>query len=84
VIEQSREAKEFIEAIGVSAPTAVSSRDGWTSHEIAAHVAGIAVESTGILIPSCKANQFPPFAASRSAKLRCKPLTMRLSSERYC
>jgi hypothetical protein len=44
MIERSREADAFLTAIDQAAPEAVSACDGWTSHEIAAHVAGIAVE----------------------------------------
>jgi hypothetical protein len=51
VIEQSREAKEFIEAISATEADAVSACDGWTAHEVAAHVAGIAVEVNRHLDP---------------------------------
>ena len=44
VIERSREADAFLATIGDAAPEAVSACDGWTTHEIAAHVTGIAVE----------------------------------------
>ena len=71
MIEQSREAKEFLEAISVTDPGAVSSCDGWTAHEIAAHVAGIAVEVNRHLDPFL---QGEPVPATRSFEEREAPL----------
>ena len=44
MIERSREADAFVATISQTGPEAVSACDGWTTHEIAAHVTGIAVE----------------------------------------
>jgi hypothetical protein len=71
LIEQSREAKEFIEAISGAEPNAVSACDGWTSHEIAAHVAGIAVEVNRHLDPYLQGHPVP---ATRSFEEREAPL----------
>ena len=71
MIEQSREAKEFLEAVSVTDPDAVSSCDGWTTHEIAAHVAGIAVEVNRHLDPYL---QGEPVPATRSFEEREAPL----------
>ena len=43
MIERSREADAFLATIGQTGPEAVSACEGWTTHEIAAHVTGIAV-----------------------------------------
>jgi len=43
-IQRSAEADAFLTTIDSAAPEAVSACDGWTTHEIAAHVNGIAVE----------------------------------------
>jgi Mycothiol maleylpyruvate isomerase N-terminal domain len=71
VIVQSREAKEFLEAIGSTAPDEVSACDGWTAHEIAAHVAGIAVEVNRHLDPYL---QGEPVPKTRSFEEREAPL----------
>jgi Mycothiol maleylpyruvate isomerase N-terminal domain len=71
LIEQSREAKEFIDAISVTEPDAVSACDGWTSHEIAAHVTGIAVEVNRHLDPYLQGDPVP---ATRSFEEREAPL----------
>jgi hypothetical protein len=71
VIEQSREAKEFIEAISATEPHAVSACDGWTTHQVAAHVAGIAVEVNRHLDPYL---QSEPVPKTRSFEEREAPL----------
>jgi hypothetical protein len=71
MIEQSREAKAFIEAISATAPDEVSACDGWTAHEIAAHVAGIAVEVNRHLDPYL---QGEPAPKTRSFEEREAPL----------
>jgi hypothetical protein len=55
VIERSREADAFLATIGDAAPEAVSACDGWTTHEVAAHVTGITVEVIRHLEPSMRA-----------------------------
>ena len=40
MIKRSREAEAFLTTIDQTAPEAVSACDGWTTHEIAAHVRG--------------------------------------------
>jgi hypothetical protein len=48
---RSPEAEAFLNARQHVSPTAVSACDGWTSHELTAHLAGIAVEISRHLIP---------------------------------
>jgi hypothetical protein len=50
-IERSREADAFLTTIDAAAPEAVSACVGWTTHEIVAHVTGIAVEVSRHLEP---------------------------------
>ncbi len=45
-IERSTEADAFLATADAAAPNAVSACGGWTTHEIAAHATGIAVEVT--------------------------------------
>jgi hypothetical protein len=71
VIAQSREAKEFIETISTVDPVAVSACDGWTAREIAAHVAGIAVEVNRHLDPYLHGEPVP---TTRSFEEREAPL----------
>ena len=59
MINRSREAEAFLEAVGAVAPVAVSSCAGWTTHEIAAHVAGIAVEVNRHLDPYLQGDPVP-------------------------
>jgi hypothetical protein len=44
--DRSLEALAFLDTVNQTPPQAVSACDGWTTHEIAAHVTGIAVEVT--------------------------------------
>ncbi|HEY2264098.1 MAG TPA: maleylpyruvate isomerase N-terminal domain-containing protein [Streptosporangiaceae bacterium] len=69
--ERSREAGAFIETIDQTAPRAVSACDGWTTHEIAAHVTGIAVEVTRHLDPYLHGDPVPE---TRSFEEREAPL----------
>jgi hypothetical protein len=73
VIERSREADAFLAAIDKTAPEAVSACDGWTTHEIAAHVAGIAVEVIRHLEPYLQGDPVPQ---TRSFEEREAPLQM--------
>jgi hypothetical protein len=73
VIERSREADAFLTAIDKTAPEAVSACAGWTSHEIAAHVAGIAVEVIRHLEPYLQGDPVP---RTRSFEEREAPLQM--------
>jgi len=71
VIDRSREAEAFLEAAGATAPDAVSSCAGWTTHEVAAHVAGIAIEVNRHLDPYLQGDPVP---ATRSFEEREAPL----------
>jgi len=71
VVERSREAEAFLTAIDQTAPEAVSACDGWTTHEIAAHVAGIAVEVIRHLEPYLQGDPVP---LTRSFEEREAPL----------
>jgi hypothetical protein len=71
VIERSREAEAFLATIERTAPGAVSACDGWTTHEIAAHVAGIAVEVIRHLDPYLQGDPVP---STRSFEEREAPL----------
>jgi hypothetical protein len=69
--ERSREAVAFISTVDQAAPRAVSACDGWTTHEIAAHVTGIAVEVTRHLEPHLQGDPVPK---TRSFEEREAPL----------
>ncbi|HEY2284894.1 MAG TPA: maleylpyruvate isomerase N-terminal domain-containing protein [Streptosporangiaceae bacterium] len=71
MIERSREANAFLATIDRTAPEAVSACDGWTTHEIAAHVAGIAVEVIRHLDPYLHDDPVPE---TRSFEEREAPL----------
>jgi hypothetical protein len=71
MIERSREADAFLATIDQTAPEAVSACDGWTAHEIAAHVTGIAVEVIRHLEPYLHGDPVPP---TRSFEEREAPL----------
>jgi hypothetical protein len=71
VIKRSREADAFLATVGHAAPEAVSACDGWTTHEIAAHVTGIAVEVTRHLEPYLQGDPVP---RTRSFEEREAPL----------
>lgn len=59
MIARSREAEEFLEVISGTDPGSISSCDGWTAHEIAAHVTGIAVEVNRHLDPFLQGDSIP-------------------------
>ncbi|MCW2894620.1 MAG: Mycothiol maleylpyruvate isomerase-like protein [Actinomycetia bacterium] len=71
VIERSHEADAFLATIGDAAPEAVSACDGWTTHDIAAHVTGIAVEVIRHLEPYLQGDPVP---RTRSFEEREAPL----------
>ena len=71
MIERSSEAEAFLTTIDATAPEAVSACDGWTTHEIAAHVAGIAVEVIRHLEPYLQGDPVPK---TRSFEEREAPL----------
>jgi hypothetical protein len=70
-IDRSAEADAFLATIDVTPPTAVSACDGWTTHEIAAHVTGIAVEVIRHLEPYLQGDPVPK---TRSFEEREAPL----------
>lgn len=71
MIDRSREAVEFLQAITDTDPASVSSCDGWTAHEVAAHVTGIAVEVNRHLDPFLQGDPVP---TTRSFEEREAPL----------
>ncbi len=71
MIERSAEAEAFFTAIEETAPEVVSACDGWTAHEIAAHVTGNAVEIVRHLEPYA---QGEPVPETRSFEEREAPL----------
>jgi hypothetical protein len=71
MIERSREADAFLTTIDAIAPDAVSACDGWTTHEVAAHVLGIAVEVIRHLDPYLQGDPVPE---TRSFEEREAPL----------
>jgi hypothetical protein len=71
MIERSTEAAAFLDSVAASDPAAVSACDGWTTHEVAAHVAGIAVEVIRHLEPYLAGDPIPQ---TRSFEEREAPL----------
>ena len=71
MIERSAEAEAFFTAIEVTAPELVSACDGWTAHEIAAHITGNAVEIVRHLEPYLQGDPVPK---TRSFEEREAPL----------
>ncbi|MDQ6839836.1 MAG: maleylpyruvate isomerase N-terminal domain-containing protein [Actinomycetota bacterium] len=69
--ERSHEVDAFLATVERVAPGAVSACDGWTTHEVAAHVTGIAVEVTRHLEPYL---QRDPVPKTRSFEEREAPL----------
>jgi hypothetical protein len=69
--DRSREAAEFISTVDQAPPQAVSACAGWTTHEIAAHVTGIAVEVIRHLEPFLQGDPVPK---TRSFEEREAPL----------
>lgn len=77
-IERSAEADAFLATVDAADPEAVSACAGWTTHEIAAHMAGIAVEVTRHLEPYLQGDPVP---ATRSFEEREAPLQALTHSE---
>jgi Acetyltransferase (GNAT) family/Mycothiol maleylpyruvate isomerase N-terminal domain len=71
MIDRSAEADAFLTTIEASAPAAVSACQGWTTHEIAAHVTGIAIEVARHLDPYLQGDPVPN---TRSFEEREAPL----------
>ena len=70
-IDRSAEAVAFLATVGEASPSAVSACAGWTTHEIAAHVTGIAVEVIRHLDPYLQGDPVPK---TRSFEEREAPL----------
>jgi hypothetical protein len=71
MIPRSREAEAFLETVYLIDPASVSRCDGWTTHEIVAHVAGIALEVNRHLDPYLRNDPVPE---TRSFEEREAPL----------
>jgi hypothetical protein len=71
VIERSREAEAFLTTLDATPPDTVTACDGWTTHEVAAHVLGIAVEVIRHLDPFLDGEAVPE---TRSFEEREAPL----------
>lgn len=71
MIDRSREADAFLETIVSTDPGSITWCDGWTAHEIAAHVTGIAVEVNRHLSPFLQGDSVPK---TRSFEEREAPL----------
>ncbi len=71
LIRRSAEAEAFMTTVDAAAPAAVSACEGWTTHEIAAHVTGIAVEVCRHLEPYLQGDAVPE---TRSFEEREDPL----------
>jgi hypothetical protein len=69
--ERSREAAAFLDARQYTAPQVVSACEGWTAHEITAHLTGIAVEISRHLSPYLAGDPVPE---TRSFEEREVPL----------
>lgn len=67
---QSHEAEAFLETLHDTAPGVVTACQGWTTHEITAHLAGAAAEITRHLDPYL---QGEPVPATQSFELREAP-----------
>lgn len=67
---RSREAGAFLDALQHSAPEAVSACEGWTTHEVTAHLAAGAAEVTRHLEPYLRGEQVP---ATQSFEAREAP-----------
>lgn len=67
---RSREAGAFLDALQHSAPETVSACEGWTTHEVTAHLAAGAAEVTRHLEPYLRGEQVP---ATQSFEVREAP-----------
>lgn len=68
--DRSEEAEAFLDALQNTAPEVVTACDGWTAHEITAHLAGGAAEVIRHLQPYLHGEQVP---ATRSFEVREAP-----------
>jgi len=59
LIERSAEAEAFLDSRQHTAPEVVSACEGWTAHEVTAHLAGIAAEITAHLEPYLQGDPVP-------------------------
>jgi hypothetical protein len=85
-VERSAEADAFLTTVDAAAPEAVSACEGWTTHEIAAHVTGIAAEVDRHLEPYLQGDPVPKTRGfeEREAPLQAlehADLVMRLDTE---
>lgn len=71
MIDRSAEAEAFFTAIDATPPELVSACDGWTAHEVAAHITGNALEVIRHLEPYLQGDPVP---ATRSFEEREAPL----------
>jgi hypothetical protein len=69
-IERSREAEAFLDARQYTEPDVVSACEGWTAHDVTAHLAAAAAEVTRHLQPYLQGEQVP---ATRSFEEREPP-----------
>ena len=69
-IERSREAEAFLDARQYTDPDVVSACEGWTAHDVTAHLAAAAAEVTRHLQPYLQGEQVP---ATRSFEEREPP-----------
>jgi hypothetical protein len=60
---RSREAEAFLSALQDLPPEVVSACDGWTAHEITAHLVATAAEVTRHLVPYLEGRPVPPTAS---------------------
>jgi Mycothiol maleylpyruvate isomerase N-terminal domain len=67
---RSREAEAFLDALQGTAPSVVTACDGWTAHEITAHLAGAAAEVIRHLEPYLRGDPVP---ATQSFEIREAP-----------
>ena len=73
MIIRSREAEAFLDAVGDIDPGAITSCDGWTVHDVTAHVTGIAVEANRHLEPFLQGDPVPKTRSFEEAKHPSKP-----------
>jgi hypothetical protein len=58
-IQRSREAEAFLDSRQRTSPDVVSACEGWTAHEITAHLAAMAAEITRHLEPYLQGDEVP-------------------------
>jgi hypothetical protein len=77
MIERSTEAEEFFVTIEHTPPELVSACDGWTAHEVAAHVTGTAVEIIRHLDPYLQGDPVPKTRSFEEREAALRGLTHR-------